>query len=100
MICNDYELGVNAFNAGDFDASLDYLQRAVEAEPEHWEARRYLAFCYKKLKLHYKAQRAFRYISERCPIEGIRQDACTELVNAGGPAATFDFSGGFPKLDL
>lgn len=80
MICNDFELGINAYDAGDFNAAADYLTKAIASERENWQARLYLARCYKHLNQHQRARRSLRLLIEHCPTECIRELAKGELV--------------------
>ncbi len=46
----DYELGVRAVQAGDYQRALALLQKVVQAEPRNADAWNYIGFSHRKLK--------------------------------------------------
>ena len=46
----DYDLGVKAVKAGDFQRALALLQKVVQAEPRNADAWNYVGFSHRKLK--------------------------------------------------
>jgi len=46
----DYELGVKAVQAGDYQRALVLLQKVVQAEPRNADAWNYIGFSHRKLK--------------------------------------------------
>lgn len=47
---SDYELGVKAVKAGDFQRALALLQKVVQGEPRNADAWNYVGFSHRKLK--------------------------------------------------
>jgi tetratricopeptide (TPR) repeat protein len=47
---SDYELGVKAVQAGDYQRALALLQKVVQAEPRNADAWNYVGFSHRKLK--------------------------------------------------
>jgi len=47
---NDYDLGVKAVQAGDFQRALALLQKVVQADPRNADAWNYVGFSHRKLK--------------------------------------------------
>lgn len=56
----DFNAGLNLFNQGKFESALPFFQRAVEMEPDYYEAQLYLGRTYLNMKNYGKALPALR----------------------------------------
>ena len=45
----DFTAGVKLVDAGDYDAAIPYLEKAIAAEPKNADAQNYLGYSYRKL---------------------------------------------------
>lgn len=61
------ELGILLVEGSRFDEALRPLQRAMELDPEGYEARRFLALCHQRTGRDPEAILAYRDFLERCP---------------------------------
>ncbi len=72
------------YKAGHYKEAIPLLQNILDLEPNNWQARLFLAASFFKTGLPMASQRAFRYVFQSCPDEGLRQKACLgfQFVNA------------------
>ena len=74
----DASLGLNAckaYEAKDYNLAMKYLIEILDVEPDNWLARFYLAVCYQKTNQTFAAQRAFRFLYDKCTDEDLRKKA-------------------------
>ena len=77
----DFNAGLNLFNQGKFDAALPFLQKAVAAEPDYYEAQLYLGRTYLNMKDYGKAVPALRRAYRLSP-EDFKSQAFDILIDA------------------
>src|SRR5437870_2306191 len=83
----DASLGLNAcraFENGDYKSAREALLIILDAEPNNWLARFYLAVCYQKTGQIFAAQRAFRYLYDNSGDEELKKKSqqCMLQLNA------------------
>ncbi len=72
------------YKSGRYKDAIPLLQNILDVEPNNWQARLFLAASFFKTGLPMAAQRAFRFVFQSCPDDGLRQKACLgfQFVNA------------------
>lgn len=68
-----------AYKKGDFTTAINKLIDILDTEPSNWHARLFLAASYFKSNQLASAQRAFRYIYEKCQDAEVKKKACSGL---------------------
>jgi hypothetical protein len=67
--------GIAAYRNRDFARAIEFLQTAVDMQPDLWEAKLYVAMCHYKTGMVYLAANSFRHIRDNCPDAEIRGKA-------------------------
>jgi thioredoxin-like negative regulator of GroEL len=86
----DVSVALNALNlyrSGNYKDAVVHLLEILDMEPKNWDARLMLGACYFKTEQFASAQRAFRFIYEKCPISDTKSRALE-----GMQAANFKIS--------
>jgi Flp pilus assembly protein TadD len=73
-----------AYQEGDYKTAESLLVQILDSEPNNWLARYYLAVCLYKTKQMFTAQRAFRYLYDKCADAEIKSKACLMLQRVNG----------------
>jgi thioredoxin-like negative regulator of GroEL len=72
------------YKEGQYREAIPVLQDILDMEPLNWQCRLFLAACYFKTAQPMAAERALRFVYEKCPDESLKQKACfaMQAVNA------------------
>ena len=74
----DVSVAVNAlkfYRDGDYKQSITQLLQVLDMEPNNWQARLMLGACYYKTAQFSAAQRAFRFLYDKCPDSDLKRKA-------------------------
>jgi len=84
------EFGISAFRSGEYETAISCLLRSLEALPDNWTGRFYLAMSYHLAGDPSKAETLFRYLHDYCPDEQIRQktQAALSIIGHASSAIT------------
>jgi tetratricopeptide (TPR) repeat protein len=102
----DVTVALNAlkyYKARDYKGAMKCLLEILDVEPNNWDARLMLAACYYKTSQYASAQRAFRFLMDRCPdadlkgaaVEGLQAATAKLEANATDP---IEFGAYAPRL--
>lgn len=103
----DVSVALNAlkfYKAAQYQEATTCLLEILDVEPKNWDARLMLGACYFKTEQYGAAQRAFRFIYEKCPesavkakaIEGMQ--AATSKLQVPNQNLPLEFGGYAPRF--
>lgn len=66
----------NLYKSANYSEAMPALQEILDMEPTNWQARLFLGACFFKTGQPMAAERAFRFVYEKCSDEVLKQKAC------------------------